>query len=220
MTPHAALYERERRSAAPSPATGGEMLRPRPSLLRELAVYVGRIRQFDRTDTLVYVGWVGLMFGLVAVTSGFLLAGRSHGVVYPGEAWFVPLGALVFSISIAVDTIGHRTIYKEEIGKAEGLVHHITIFSGITSCVLLCLAYTYPREAWIPAMVMTALSFLYSLIDEAFHWRRYVQLHSDRVEMWSHVGILTGHSVMMIAWWWWFFDGYAGVRETLPRLGL
>ena len=22
----------------------------------------------------------------------------------------------------------------------------------------------------------------------------------------------------VVAWWWWFFDGYAGVRETLPHL--
>lgn len=190
----------------------------RPSFLQELAIYVGRIRQFDSTDVAVYVSWVGLMLGLVAASGGFLIAGYANGVSYPVEAWFVPLGAAVFAVSIAIDTIGHRTIYKEEISKAEGLVHHITIFAGIASCVLLCLAYSHPRGVWIVAMVMTALSFLYSLIDEAFHWRRYVQLHSDRVEMWSHVGILTGHSTMMLAWWWWFFDGYAGVRETLPHL--
>jgi hypothetical protein len=32
------------------------------------------------------------------------------------------------------------------------------------------------------------------------------------------VGILTGHSSLMLAWWWWFFDGYRGVAETLPFL--
>jgi hypothetical protein len=32
------------------------------------------------------------------------------------------------------------------------------------------------------------------------------------------VGILTGHSTLMLAWWWWFFDGYRGVAETLPFL--
>jgi hypothetical protein len=40
----------------------------------------------------------------------------------------------------------------------------------------------------------TGLSILYSLVDEAFHWRRYVSPHSDRVEMWSHVSILLGHT--------------------------
>ncbi|HET9933452.1 MAG TPA: hypothetical protein VFQ35_22260 [Polyangiaceae bacterium] len=191
---------------------------PHTSFLKEVAIYVGRARQFNRTDWLVYVSWVGLIFGLFGATLGFLGVGHAHGVSYPAEAWLLPIGALIFAISIAVDTIGHRTIYKEEISRAEGLVHHITIFSGITSCVLLCLAYTYPRALWVPALVMTALSLLYSLIDEAFHWRRYVQKFSDRVEMWSHVGILTGHTTLMIAWWWWFFDGYRGVAETLPFL--
>jgi hypothetical protein len=36
--------------------------------------------------------------------------------------------------------------------------------------------------------------------------------------MWSHVGILLGHSTMMVAWWVWFFAGYPGVRETLVTL--
>jgi len=190
----------------------------RRNFARELAIYVGRIREFDRVDWAVYLAWVGLMSGLVFATFGFLLVGHLHGVRYPAEAWLLPVGATIFAISIAVDTIGHRTIYKEEISRAEGLVHHITIFSGISSCVLLCLAYNYPRSVWVPALVLTLLSFLYSLIDEAFHWRRYVQQFSDRVEMWSHVGILTGHSILMTAWWWWFYDGYAGVKETVPHV--
>jgi len=66
--------------------------------------------------------------------------------------------------------------------------------------------------------VLTALSILYSLIDEAFHWRRYVQQGADRVEMWSHVGILTGHTIMMAAWWWWYAIGYPGVAATLAHL--
>jgi hypothetical protein len=185
----------------------------------ELRTYVGRVRQFTRTDWLIYVGWVGLMFGLVFATGGFLLAGHGRGVAFPAEAWLVPLGALLFSLSIAVDTIGHRTIYKAEIAGAEGLVHAITIFCGVGSCVLLTAAFDHPRGLWIPAMVLTALSFVYSLVDEAFHWRRYVRQYSDRVEMCSHVGILIGHALMMIGWWSWFFQGYPGVRETLLRLG-
>lgn len=185
----------------------------------ELAVYVGRIREFSRTDWLVYIAWVGLMLGLVLATGGFLLAGHLHQVTFPAEAWLVPLGSLVFSFSIALDTIGHRTIYKQEISGAEGLVHAITIFCGISSCVLLTAAFHHPRELWIPALVLTGLSFIYSLVDEAFHWRRYVRQYSDRVEMWSHVGILLGHAVMMIGWWSWFFQGYPGVQETLRRVG-
>jgi hypothetical protein len=184
----------------------------------EVRTYVGRVRDFDRADWVVYVAWVGLMVGLCASTSGFLLVGHRHGVSYPASAWLVPVGAAVFTISIAIDTIGHRTIYKQAIAAAEGLVHGITILCGIASTVLLCAAYAHPAALWIPAMVLTVLSFVYSFVDEAFHWRRYVQQNADRVEMWSHVGILIGHGTMMIAWWTWFFGGYAGVAATLLRL--
>jgi hypothetical protein len=186
-------------------------------LLSELGVYVGRVREFGRMDWLVYTSWVGLMFGLVGATGGFLLSGRAAGVAFPAVAWWVPAGALVFAISIAIDTIGHRTIYKNEIQAAEGLVHGITILCGIGSCVLLCAAYSAPA-VWIPALVLTVLSLVYSLIDEAFHWRRYVRRHSDRVEMWSHVGILVGHGTMMLGWWAWYFGGYRGVAETVAAL--
>ncbi len=188
------------------------------SFLSELSVYVGRAREFDRTDTRVYVAWIGLMMGLCASTGGFLMAGHLKGVRYPGEAWLVPLGALVFSLSIAVDTIGHRTIYKEALKGGEQLVHHITIATGILACVFLCAAYVERSRYWIPAAVMTALSFLYSFIDEAFHWRRYVSARADRVEMWSHVGILVGHGTMMLGWWSWYLQGYSGVAETLPLI--
>jgi hypothetical protein len=188
------------------------------SFLSEVAVYVGRVREFERIDWLVYLAWVGLMFGLVLASGGFLLGGRAAGVAFPAVAWWVPVGALLFAISIAVDTVGHRTIYKQEIQLAEGLVHGITIICGISSCVLLCLAHS-SDAAWIPALVLTILSFVYSLVDEAFHWRRYVRQHSDRVEMWSHVGILVGHGTMMLGWWAWYFQGYPGVAETLAALG-
>jgi hypothetical protein len=127
------------------------------------------------------------------------------------------VGALVFAISIAIDTVGHRTIYQQEIRLAEALVHGITIFCGIASCVLLCVAHSNDA-AWVPALVLTILSFIYSLVDEAFHWRRYVRQHSDRVEMWSHVGILVGHGTMMLGWWTWYFQGYPGVSETVAAL--
>ncbi len=187
------------------------------SFAAELSVYVGRIRTFQRQDWLVYVAWVGLMVGLCCSTLGFLTAGAAHGVRFPAEAWLVPAGAVVFTASIAVDTVGHRTVYKEAIRGGESLVHGITIFAGIGSCVLLCGAYTHRHALWIPALVLTVLSFVYSLVDEAFHWRRYVRDRADRVEMCSHVGILVGHATMMSGWWAWFFAGYAGVAETIAR---
>jgi len=177
------------------------------------------VRQFEPIDWAVYVAWIGLMLGLVFATSGFMLLGNAHGVLFPAIAWWVPIGAVVFTVSIAIDTIGHRTIYKQEIQAAEGLVHGITIACGIGSCVLLCAAYSHP-SSWILALVLTVLSFVYSLVDEAFHWRRYVRQHSDRVEMWSHVGILLGHGTMMLGWWAWYFQGYPGVAETVAALGM
>jgi hypothetical protein len=188
------------------------------SFLSEVGVYVGRVRLFDRVDWAVYLAWVGLMLGLVGATGGFLLFGHLHGVGFPPEAWLVPIGAVIFAAAIAVDTIGHRTIYKEVLRGGEQLVHHVTIACGVGSCVLLCAAYSHPRMLGIPAAVLTILSFLYSLIDEAFHWRRYASGKSDRVEMWSHLFILVGHATMMGGWWSFFLGGYQGVAATLGHL--
>lgn len=184
----------------------------------DLATYFGRFREFKRVDWLVYTGWVGLMLGLFASSGSFLVLGATHGVRFPAEAWLVPIGALIFAIAIAVDTIGHRTIYKEVLKGAEGLVHHVTIVCGMGSCILLCAAFRHREALWIPAMVLTVLSFVYSLVDEAFHWSRYAKRNSDRVEMWSHALILIGHGTMMIGWWRWFFLGYPGVEQTVNLL--
>lgn len=196
---------------------------PRPDHFRRrrsaLAIYVGRIREFDRTDWLVYLGWVGMMLGLVITTGGFVLVGHAHGAGLPAEAFLVPVGAAMFTVAIAIDTIGHRTIYKEVLKGGEQLVHHITIACGVGSVVLLVLAYDH-RAAVVPALVLTILSFVYSLVDEVFHWRRYTSANADPVEMWSHVGIFVGHGTMMLGWWLWYDTGYAGVRETLQVLGL
>ena len=185
------------------------------SFLSELGTYVGRIRQFERRDWAVYAAWVGLLSGLCVLSLGFIVLGTVRGASFPAEAWLVPAGALIFTVAAAIDAIGRRTIYKHEIRRAEGLVHGVTIFCGIASCVLLCAAWSAGRAAAIPAAVLTGLSVLYSLIDEAFHWRRYVAANSDRVEMWSHVFIFVGHLTMMAAWWAWYAGGYPGVAATL-----
>lgn len=185
------------------------------SFLSEVGIYVGRIRDFSATDWRVYLAWVGMMFGLVLSTGGFLMVGALHGVAFPEEAWLVPIGAAIFAAAISVDTIGHRTVYKEALKGGEQLVHHITIFAGIGSCVLLCLAYPQRGGFALPALVLTLLSFVYSMIDEVFHWRRYVTGKTDRVEMWSHVFILVGHGTMMLGWWRFYDLGYPGVAETL-----
>ena len=56
------------------------------SFLSEIRIYVGRMRDFERVDWLVYVAWVGLMVGLVLATGGFLLLGHARGVSFPAEA--------------------------------------------------------------------------------------------------------------------------------------
>ena len=201
------------------PRLGLATAAPRRTPWRAFAVYVGRMREFRRGDWIVYGAWVGMMVGLCAVTGGFVAIGRRAGAPLPPVAGLVPLGAAIFTLAIAVDTIGHRTIYKEALRGGEALVHHVIIGLGVGSCVLLCAAYRGGSAYAIPALVLTALSFLYSLIDEAMHWRRYLHAQSDAVEMWSHVFILIGHGTMMAGWWLWYAQGYAGVAETLRALG-
>ena len=188
--------------------------------LGAIAVYVGRFREFQRIDWIVYLCWVGLMLGLCVATGGFIAVGRHAGAPLPAEAGLVPLGAVIFTLAIALDTIGHRTIYKQALRGGEAMVHHIIIVLGIASCLLLCAAYGGGAMYAIPALVLTILSFLYSLVDEAMHWRRYLGGRSDVVEMWSHVFILLGHGVMMTGWWLWYAHGYRGVAETLVALGI
>jgi hypothetical protein len=176
------------------------------------------MREFRPRDWAVYGVWVGMMVALCAVTAGFVAAGRHAGAPLPPFAVLVPLGTGIFTVAIAVDTIGHRTIYKEALRGGEALVHHVTIGLGVGSCVLLCLAYRGGSAYALPALVLTALTFLYSLVDEVMHWRRYLRAQSDPVEMWSHVFILIGHGTMMGAWWLWYARGYVGVAETLAAL--
>lgn len=183
--------------------------------MNAIAVYVGRIRQFQRVDWIVYLAWVGLMLGLCATTGAFVWLGRRVGAPLPPEAHLVPLGAAIFTAAIAIDTIGHRTIYKDALRGGEALVHHVIIALGVSSCVLLCAAYSGGPIFGVPALVLTVLSFIYSLVDEVMHWRRYLSAKSDVVEMWSHVFILLGHATMMTGWWLWYARGYAGVAETL-----
>lgn len=184
----------------------------------EIGIYLGRIRQFRRIDWIVYLSWVGLMVGLCAVSTAFVWVGGQAGAPLPAEALLVPVGAAIFTGAIAVDTIGHRTIYREALRGGEALVHHIIIVAGIGSCVLLCAAYRGGAVYAVPALVLTILSFVYSLVDEVMHWRRYLSGRSDVVEMWSHVFILIGHGVMMAGWWLWYSRGYAGVSQTLAAL--
>lgn len=189
------------------------------TFLADVVIYASRMSQFARVDWHVYFAWVGLMLGLMGAVGGFLLFGHLNGVHYPAYVWNVPFGTFVFAVAISFDTIGHRTVYKEELARAEALVHHITIAAGISGTVMLCLCYTYPDFFRIPAICLIALSVFYSVIDEAMHWGRFVRGLSDRVEMWSHFFIFVGHTIQVVSWVYWLEKGYPGVAETLKAMG-
>ena len=185
------------------------------TFLQDTITYAKRIFQFEKEDWLYYIRWVGLMLGLLFSTAGFVLTGWAHGVEFPAYVWNVPIGTFIFIVAIAFDTIGHQTAYKEALKSGERLVHLITIFAGVSSCIILCLAYRWPDFFRIPALALIALSIFYSIIDEWMHWNRYMKGNSDRIEMWSHFFIFLGHSIMILSWWKWFDSGYLGVKETL-----
>lgn len=191
------------------------------SFWKDTLVYASRVGHFDKTDWLVYIGWVGMMLGLFGSVTAFLVGGHLNGIEYPAYVWNIPLGIFIFAVAISFDTIGHRTVYKEFLNeKGEALVHHITIFAGVTSIFLLTLAYHYPDFLRIPSLILILLSVFYSIVDEALHWYRYMSKHSDRVEMWSHFFIFLGHNIMVLAWWTWFDNGYPGVKETAVALNI
>lgn len=190
------------------------------TFIQDTLTYARRIYEFEKEDWAYYIRWVGLMLGLLFCTAGFVLTGWKNGVEFPPYVWNVPIGTLIFILAIAFDTIGHQTAYKEALKSGERLVHLITIFAGVSSCVLLCLAYRWPEFFRIPALSLIALSIFYSIIDEWMHWSRYMKGNSDRIEMWSHFFIFLGHSIMILSWWKWFDAGYPGVPETLKFLGI
>jgi hypothetical protein len=188
--------------------------------IEDTLTYAKRISDFEKEDWTYYIRWVGLMLGLLFSISGFIGLGWIHDVQYPDYVWSIPLGTFIFVGAIAFDTIGHQTAYKEALKNGERLVHAITIFAGITSCILLCLGYRWPELLRIPTLVFILLSIFYSVIDEWMHWKRYMTGNSDRIEMWSHFFIFVGHLIMILAWWKWFDAGYPGVQETLQYLPL
>jgi len=189
-----------------------------PCLWKEFVAYVSEIKTFTPADWRYYVRWVGLMLGLFAATTGFIVFGALRGAVFPAYVWNIPVGIAIFVAAIALDTIGHRTRYKTRLESGEGFVHSITIFLGVASVVALCLAYSHRDFFRIPALVLIAGSIFYSIVDEWMHWTRYTAGESDRVEMWSHVFIFIGHIIMSLAWWRWYVEGYRGVATTLSFL--
>ena len=188
------------------------------AVTHEIRVYVANIRSFKTRDWVHYLCWMGTIFSLLAGTSAFVLFGACRGVVWPGYVYFVPIGTLLLCAALAVDDIGHRTLYKDDLRAGEGHVHRMIVATAVPSVMALCLCYEHPTTFRMPALALIFLSFSYSALDEAMHWIRYRQRGLDVVEMWSHFIAIFGHVLMISCWWQWYDAGYPGVAETLKLL--
>ena len=87
--------------------------------MNQLAIYLGRIRTFRRTDWIVYAAWVGLMMGLCVATGGFVWVGHRASAPLPPGGLAPAARCRDLHARLAVDTIGHRTIYKEALRGGE-----------------------------------------------------------------------------------------------------
>ncbi len=184
----------------------------------EIKAYVGQIQNFNFSDWIRYLLWIGSIFGLFVGTTAFIGFGAWNGIHWPGYVWFIPIGTFLFGSALALDDIGHRTLYKSQLARGEGYVHQMIVATAIPSVMALCLCYEHGETFRIPALVLILLSFFYSALDEAMHWFRYFSQGLDRVEMWSHFTAITGHALMIACWWHWLSEGYPGVTETLTLL--
>ncbi len=188
-------------------------------LFREFRVYISNIRDFENSDWLRYTAWIGTISTLFFGVTTFVLIGYFNGVQWPGYVWNIPAGTLLFVVALAIDDIGHRTLYKKDlIDSGEGAVHQMIVVTAVTSVMALCLCYQHPSALRMPALSLIGLSLFYSVIDEALHWHRYLTKKMDRVEMWSHFCAIGGHVIMITSWWQWYTEGYKGVTETLTFL--
>ncbi len=191
---------------------------PSLSVGNEISAYVGNIRRFSASDWRRYLSWIGTIASLLVGTSFFVIWGHTHGVDWPGYVWFIPIGTALFCGALAVDDIGHRTLYKVDLGKGETYVHQMIVATAVPSVMALCLCYEHPETFRMPALGLILLSFFYSALDETMHWRRYMEKGVDRVEMWAHFVAIFGHVLMVGCWWQWYAAGYPGVAETLGTL--
>jgi hypothetical protein len=187
-------------------------------VVRDVIDYMAQIRRFTNNDWLRYVMWIGTITSLFIGTSFFVLLGHFNGVQWPGYVWFIPSGAGLFTLALAIDDIGHRTMYKEDLKKGEAHIHQMIVATAVPSVMALCLGYQHPETFRMPALGLIMLSFFYSILDEAMHWVRYMTKKHDRVEMWAHFFAILGHVIMIACWWQWFEAGYPGVAETLQFL--
>lgn len=181
--------------------------------------YLGYFRTFNTRDWTIYITWVGGMLAVGLASLLFLLIGANNGAIFPVYVWLIPIGNLTFTFAIALDNIAHSAIYKEYITKAELMVHNFSTTAGVLTVLTLIAGYDYPDLMRIPIYVFAALSFVYSLIDEAMHWIRYAEGGSGYVEVTMHFLILVGHTMFVLAWIFWFEAGYPGMEVAINAFG-
>jgi hypothetical protein len=179
---------------------------------------MARIKAFETEDWVRYTAWIGTIFSLLLGTSFFVIWSASQGVEWPGYVWNIPIGTGLFVFALAIDDIGHRTVYKQDLKKGEAYVHQMIVITAVGSVMALCLGYAHPETMRMPALGLILLSLFYSAIDEALHWHRYLTKGLDRVEMWSHFVAIAGHVIMISSWWQWYDNGYVGVAKALEVL--
>lgn len=182
--------------------------------------YLKAMKEFTARDWIIYITWVGVMFGLFVATLSFLILSSFNNADFPVYVWLIPIGILTFTFAIFFDTIAHMVIYKQWLSDAEWTVHRFATSSGVLTVFALIAGFDFPVFMQIPIYVFAALSILYSLIDEMMHWIRYAQGGSGWLEVTMHFLILVGHTTMVVAWILWYEQGYPGVAETIAALGL
>ena len=197
-----------------------QVMRTQEGVWQEISTYARNIKKFQKEDWIRYVFWIGSIFGLWCATTAITVFGKLTGTLWPAYVWWIPIGTALFCGALALDDIGHRTLYKRQLSTGEAYVHQMIAGTAVPSVVCLCLAFQHPEFFRTPALVLILLSFFYSAIDELMHWNRYMKEGLDRVEMWSHFVAITGHALMIGAWWRWLDEGYPGLAETLSRLSL
>ncbi len=178
-----------------------------PGVIFEVRAYVARIRMFQRWDWIRYICWIGTIASLFVGVTSFICLGYANGVQFPGYVWFIPLGTGLFTTALAIDDIGHRTVYKAHLAKGEAYIHQMIVATAVPSVMALCLCYEHGNTFRMPALGLIFLSFFYSILDEAMHWIRYMSIGVDRIEMWSHFVAIFGHVLMISCWWQWYSQG-------------
>jgi len=191
----------------------GQRLDPNP------LEYLKATKRFTQRDWVIYIFWIGIMYGLGFTLLGFLLVGLGNGAIYPSYVWLIPGGIITFSIAITFDNIAHTVIYKPWISDAEYMVHNFSTATGVLTVFSLLAGFQFTELMRIPIYVFAGLSIIYSLIDETMHWIRYAQGGSGWVEVTCHFLILVGHTTMVLAWIFWFETGYHGFQQALSFWG-